>query len=135
MQKDSHTLLVFLIILGFLTFTRTVVYMVFSENILFFSEEMGIDITKLLDIVLLIFAIIRVALATIILTNRGIRKDILTFVLMYLAFSSLQRFYLEYLYINHPHSEARMQLDKIQEVNTVLILLSSFYIIKYVFFP
>jgi hypothetical protein len=135
MQKDSNALLVFLIILGFLTFTRSVVYIVFSENILVLNKETGIDITKLFDIVLLIFAIIRATVATIILSNRGIRKDMLTFVLMYLVFSSLQRFYLEYLYINQPHSEARMQLDKIQDVNTLLILLSSFYIIKYVFFP
>ena len=133
MKKDTNTLLIFLVILSLTTFTRSLVYIIFHTNESKLSET-GIHFGKLLEVVLLIFSIIRVVLATIIISGTGFHNDILTYVLIYLIFSSLQRFYYHYLLTRKPNSKMTKYVEKFQNLNSILILLSSLYIMKYVFF-
>jgi hypothetical protein len=133
MKKDSNTLLIFLVILSLTTFTRSLVYIIFHTNERRLSKTL-LHFDKLLEVVLLIFGIIRIVLATIIINERGIHNDILTFVLIYLIFSSFQRFYYHYLLTQKPDSQMKKYLEKFQNLNSILILLSSLYIMKYVFF-
>jgi hypothetical protein len=134
MKKDTDTLLTILIILSLLTFTRSLVYVIFNNNIENISRKTGMNIEKLLEHVLFIFSVIRLSLSLIILKGRGIHQDILTFVLFFLVFSSLQRFYLFYLETYYPNSKTKKYIDSYQNLNTLLVFLSSLYMMKFVFF-
>jgi hypothetical protein len=134
MKQESNILLIFLIILSLTTFTRTLVYYVFHSNLIKFDAKSKQEIDSIIEKVLLIFSIIRTVLVVIILYNRQFQKDILTGVLVFLFLSSIQRFTYHYLTVKHPESSLKKSLDKIQDINTILVLLSSLYIMKYVFF-
>jgi len=134
MKQDSNTLLTILAILSILTFTRTLVYVIFGEEAINMSKQSGINIEEVLDRTLTIFSMLRIILAGVVLSLRGLHTDILTGVLLFLVFSSIQRFYYEYLRSSAPQSKATQYLDKYQPVNSVLLFVSSLYIMKYVLF-
>jgi hypothetical protein len=134
MKKDTDTLLTFLIILSLLTFTRSLVYVIFTNGKDTITQKTGMNIEKLLDHVLFIFSVIRLSLALIILKGRGVHHDILTYVLFFLVLSSIERFYYFYLQSYYPNSKEKKYLDDYQNLNTILVFLSSLYIMKFVFF-
>ena len=134
MKQDSNILLSILAILSILTFTRTLVYVIIGQEAIYMSKQSGIDVTKILDRTLTLFAILRITLASIILSIRGLHKDILTGVLVFLTLSSIQRFYYEYMISYYPESKVTQYLDKYQPVNSVLLFVSSLYIMKYILF-
>jgi hypothetical protein len=134
MKQDSNILLTTLAILSILTFTRSLVYAIFSIEAIEMSKQSGINIEEILDKVLSIFAMLRIILASVILGVRGLHKDILTGVLVFLVFSSVQRAYYEHMLTSAPQSKVTQYLDKYQPVNSVLLFASSLYIMKYLLF-
>ena len=134
MNKESNILLIFLIILSLTTFTRTLVYYIFHTGLINFGSKSKEEIDKVIDKVLVIFTTIRIILVTIILSMRGVQNDILTYVLAFLFLSSTQRYIYEYTKFNYPSSNLYKALENFQDLNTNLVLLSSLYIMKYVFF-
>ena len=134
MKQDSNTLLTILAILSIITFTRSLVYAIFTREEIDMSKQSGINIHEILDKTLTIFSMLRIILASIILSVRGLHKDILTVVLVFLVLSSVQRFYYEHLISSAPQSMRAQYLDKYQPVNSVLLFVSSLYIMKYVLF-
>jgi uncharacterized membrane protein YhaH (DUF805 family) len=134
MKQDSNILLTILAILIIFTFTRTLVYAIFGEEAVNMSKQSGINVEEILDRTLTIFAMLRIILAGIVLGLRGLHNDILTGVLVFLMFTSIQRFYYEYMRSSAPQSKVTQDLDKYQPVNSVLIFVSSVYIMKYVLF-
>ena len=134
MNKETNILLIFLIILSLTTFTRTLVYYIFHTGLINFGSKSKQEIDKVIDKVLVIFTTIRIILVTIILSMRGVQNDILTYVLAFLFLSSTQRYIYEYTKFNYPSSNLYKALENFQDLNTNLVLLSSLYIMKYVFF-
>ena len=134
MNKESNILLIFLIILSLTTFTRTLVYYIFHTGLINFGSKSKEEIDKVIDKVLVIFTTIRIILVTIILSMRGVQNDILTYVLAFLFLSSTQRYIYEYTKFNYPSSNLYKALENFQDLNTNLVLLSSLYMMKYVFF-
>lgn len=134
MKQDSNILLTILAILSIITFTRSLVYAIFTKEEIDMSKQSGINVEAILEKTLTIFSMLRIILASIILSVRGLHKDILTGVLVFLVFSSLQRFYYEHLISSAPQSMMAQYLDKYQPVNSVLLFVSSLYIMKYVLF-
>jgi hypothetical protein len=134
MKQDSNILLSILAILSILTFARTLVYVIFGEAAINMSKQSGINVNEILDRTLTIFSMLRIILAGAVLGVRGVHKDMLTGVLLFLVFSSLQRFYYEYMLTSDPQSKITQYLDKYQPVNSVLLFVSSLYIMKYVLF-
>lgn len=134
MKQDSNILLTTLAILSILTFTRSLVYVIFTVEEVQMSKQSGINIHEILDKILTIFSMLRIILASVVLGVRGLHKDILTGVLVFLVFSSLQRFYYEYMLSSAPQSKVTQYLDRYQPVNSVLLFVSSLYIMKYVLF-
>jgi len=134
MKQDSNILLTTLAILSILTFTRSLVYAIFTVEEIQMSKQSGINIHEILDKTLTIFSMLRIILASVVLGVRGLHKDILTGVLVFLVFSSLQRFYYEHMLTSAPQSKVTQYLDRYQPVNSVLLFVSSLYIMKYVLF-
>jgi hypothetical protein len=134
MKQDSNILLTILAILSISTFTRTLVYEIFGETEFNISKQSGVNIEEILDRTLSIFAMLRIILAIIALGIRGVRMDILTGVLVFLIFSSVQRAYYEYMLGYYPKARITQYLGNYQRVNTILIFVSSLYIMKYVLF-
>lgn len=134
MKQDSNILLTILAILSIITFTRSLVYAIFTREEIDMSKQSGINVEAILEKTLTIFSMLRIILASIILSVRGLHKDILTVVLVFLVLSSVQRFYYEHLISSAPQSMMAQYLDKYQPVNSVLLFVSSLYIMKYVLF-
>ena len=134
MKQDSNILLTILSILSILTFTRTLVYVIFGEEAISMSKQSGINVDEILDRTLSIFSMLRIILAGVVLGLRGLHNDILTGVLVFLMFTSIQRVYYEYMRSSAPQSKVTQYLDKYQPVNSVLLFVSSLYIMKYVLF-
>lgn len=134
MKQDSNILLTALAILSILTFTRSLVYAIFSIEEVQMSKQSGINVEEILDKTLTIFGMLRIILASVVIGVRGLHKDILTGVLVFLVFSSLQRLYYEHMLSSAPQSKITQYLDKYQPVNSVFLFLSSVYIMKYVLF-
>ena len=134
MKQELFALVVLLIILSLTTFTRTLVYFLFRENVLNLTGKPKEAVAKYIDAVLAIFSVIRILLVFIILNKRGFQHDILTYVLLFLFLSALEGVFYDYSKKFNPQSNITKGLDKIQDVNTVMILASSLYIIKYIFF-
>jgi hypothetical protein len=134
MKQDSNTLLTILAILSILTFTRSLVYLIFSADSFNLGEKAGGNIAPFVDKTLTTFAAVRFVLAAVILGVRGLHKDILTGVLAFLIFSSVQRAYYQYLIDSKSKSAALQYLETYQPLNTILVLASSVYIMTYVLF-
>lgn len=136
MNKDSETniLLALLILLSILSFTRTFVYILFDNHLVDIDRKIGFNLEIILEGVLTIFAILRLYIASIVLIKRPFDFDLLSYVLIYLIFTSFLRFYYEYLYFFKPDSDEKHFIDKYQDVNAVLIFISSAIILKHIFF-
>jgi hypothetical protein len=84
--------------------------------------------------VLTIFAILRLYISSLVLIKRGLDYDMLTYVLLYLIFTSFVRFYYEYLYFYNPESKQKYYVDKFQDLNAITIFMASGYILYHIFF-
>ena len=134
MVHDTNTLLTLLAIMSILSFTRTLVYLLYQKNFLNVAGRTETDIQPYLSKVFIIFSILRLILSSIVLYKRQFQNDILSYVLIFLIASTLQRFYYEYITSYHSESKTKLYLDKIQDLNSFLVFLSSLYIMKYILF-
>ena len=131
---ENTILLTILILLTLVSFTRTLLYILFDHDIFALDKKFGYDNELVMQGVLTIFAILRLLIATIILTRKRMNYDLITFALLYLVFTSFLRFYYEYLYFYKPESKENKYIDEYQDVNAISIFIASSYIIYYIFF-
>lgn len=134
-KGDRMLLLVLLIIQSILIFFRTLTYIIFDKNLLNLDEIVtGKDNVRYVEWVLTMFAIVRLFIAGIVLSKRGFKNDILSYAISYLVFSSLLRFYYQYLIEFDKKSIAKQHIDRFQDTNAIILLFVSAYIIKFIFF-
>lgn len=132
MKTETNSVIIILVVLSILTFTRSLAYGLFSSDLTTLNKEDSVDddIKK----VLFVLSMLRLILAIVVVTMRQIHNDVLTYVLMYIIISTVQRFYYEYMLKTEPNSNTTLYLQKFQAVNFGLLFLSSVYIMKYVLF-
>ena len=133
-KPDINILLTLLIILSVVAFTRTFLYLLFDKEFLNSGKHLGLNIDLIMEGVLTIFAVLRVYISGLVLFKKGLDYDMITYVLLYLIFTSFVRFYYEYLYFYNPESKQKYYVDKFQDVNAVTIFIASGYILYYIFF-
>ena len=133
-KPDINILLTLLIILSVVAFTRTFLYILFDKEFLNSGKHLGLNIDLIMEGVLTIFAVLRVYISSLVLLKKGLDYDMITYVLLYLIFTSFVRFYYEYLYFYNPESKQKYYVDKFQDVNAVAIFIASGYILYYIFF-
>jgi len=133
-KPDINILLTLLIILSVVAFTRTFLYLLFDKEFLNSGKHLGLNVDLIMEGVLTIFAILRVYISSLVLFKKGLDYDMITYVLLYLIFTSFVRFYYEYLYFYNPESKQKYYVDKYQDVNAVSIFIASGYILYYIFF-
>ena len=133
-KPDINILLTLLIILSVVAFTRTFLYLLFDKEFLNSGKHLGLNVDLIMEGVLTIFAVLRVYISSLVLLKKGLDYDMITYVLLYLIFTSLVRFYYEYLYFYNPESKQKYYVDKYQDVNAVTIFIASGYILYYIFF-
>ena len=133
-KPDINILLTLLIILSVVAFTRTFLYLLFDKEFLNSGKHLGLNVDLIMEGVLTIFAVLRVYISGLVLFKKGLDYDMITYVLLYLIFTSFVRFYYEYLYFYNPESKQKYYVDKFQDVNAVAIFIASGYILYYIFF-
>jgi hypothetical protein len=133
-KPDINILLTLLIILSVVAFTRTFLYILFDKEFLNSGKHLGLNIDLIMEGVLTIFAVLRLYISSLVLFKKGLDYDMITYVLLYLIFTSFVRFYYEYLYFYNPESKQKYYVDKFQDVNAVAIFIASGYILYYIFF-
>lgn len=132
MQKKETIILVLLILLSINATLRTLVYILFDNNLLNLDEYFGITIENITDKILFIFSFIRAILVVIVLNLRNIRNDIITYVLICLLFFSFLRFYYHYLLLYTNERKQIYYIDKFQDINSIIIFFCSVYIMKHI---
>ena len=133
-KPDINILLTLLIILSVVAFTRTFLYLLFDKEFLNSGKHLGLNVDLIMEGVLTIFAFLRLYISSLVLFKKGLDYDMITYVLLYLIFTSFVRFYYEYLYFYNPESKQKYYVDKYQDVNAVTIFIASGYILYYIFF-
>ena len=133
-KPDINILLTLLIILSVVAFTRTFLYLLFDKEFLNSGKHLGLNVDLIMEGVLTIFAFLRLYISSLVLFKKGLDYDMITYVLLYLIFTSFVRFYYEYLYFYNPESKQKYYVDKFQDVNAVAIFIASGYILYYIFF-
>lgn len=132
MKGDSIIILILLAILSISTLTRSLVYAAFKTNL--FDLEKSENMDSVIDKTLTIFATLRLILASIILYLRQLQNDLLTYFLVAFVVISIQREYYQYLILNNKNTKIKLFLDKIQDYTSIIVILGSLYIMKYVLF-
>ena len=132
-KPDINILLTLLIILSVVAFTRTFLYLLFDKEFLNSGKHLGLNIDLIMEGVLTIFAFLRLYISSLVLFKKGLDYDMITYVLLYLIFTSFVRFYYEYLYFYNPESKQKYYVDKFQDVNAVAIFIASGHILYYIF--
>ena len=133
-KPDINILLTLLIILSVVAFTRTFLYLLFDKEFLNSGKHLGLNVDLIMEGVLTIFAFLRLYISSLVLFKKGLDYDMITYVLLYLIFTSFVRFYYEHLYFYNPESKQKYYVDKFQDVNAVAIFIASGYILYYIFF-
>lgn len=132
MKVESTIILILLAILSVSELTRSLVFAAFEDNIFNLNKSSAMEDT--IQKILLIFDTLPDILAVVILYYRQLQNDLLTYILIFFIIVSIQRFYYEYLYFYHPKSQTKKYLDKVQDVISIILFLSSIYIMKYILF-
>jgi hypothetical protein len=132
MKVESTIILILLAILSVSELTRSLVFVAFEDNI--FNLDKSPAMEDIIQKILLIFDTLPDILAIVILYYRQLQNDLLTYILIFFIIVSIQRFYYEYLYFYHPKSQTKIYLDKIQDIISIIVFLSSMYIMKFVLF-
>lgn len=132
-QNDSFLVIILLIILSILIFVRNGVYLMFDKNFFNLEELIQEPHRKAIDILLSILSFINLFIASIIIYKRNSKHDILTYGLFYIMLSSFLRFYYHYLKVTGKYKNIKMNLNRFQDVNGVLLLFISSYILVNIF--
>lgn len=132
MKTETNSVIIILVVLSILTFTRSLAYALFSDDLTTLDKVDSVDddIKK----VLFVLSMLRLILAIVAVTMRQIHNDLITYVLLYIVISTIQRFYYEYMLKTEPNSNTTLYLKEFQAVNFGLLFLSSLYIMIYVLF-
>jgi uncharacterized membrane protein len=133
-SSDITVLLTLLILLTILQFVRTSVYILFDHDLVDLDKKLGLDNEKLMEIIFLIFCFIRIYIISIVLFKRSFQNDLLTYGLIYLFISGLIRCVYDYLYFKDPKNKYIKTIDSYQDIDAILVFLSSLTIIRFVFF-
>jgi hypothetical protein len=133
-SSDITVLLTLLILLTILQFVRTSVYILFDHDLVDLDKKLGLNNEIIMEIIFLIFCFIRIYIISIVLFKRSFQNDLLTYGLIYLFLSGFVRFYYDYLYFTDPKNKNIKIIDSYQDIDAVLIFLSSLTIIRFVFF-
>jgi hypothetical protein len=133
-MKKDNIILILLIILSIQILIRTFLYIIFDKKFFNYGKSIfGKNYDKNMDSIFLIFSVSRLFLVSLILYLKGLRNDILTYILIYLAFSSFVRFYYNYEKNNYEKMKDIYFIDKVRDIETFILFLLSLYIIYYVF--
>lgn len=134
-NNDSMYVTTLLIILVLFSFIRSIIYILFDDNLINIDKKWEQNFSITIDYVLVFFAFIRIFLITLILMARNFKNDILTYILYYLAFAAVLKIYLIYEdIISNSKTELYKYIDKYLDYQAIVILLGDVYILKYIFF-
>jgi|LakMenE18May11ns_1017448.scaffolds.fasta_scaffold8666309_1 hypothetical protein len=131
---DSNNTIVLLIILTIILFTKSTIHILFDNDILNIDKSNYNQFDEIVSYVLSLIAAMRFFIITLILMTRSVKKDFLTYILYYLLVTAILRIWYEYLAIFNKQSALYKLFDKYQDIDSILIFLSTGYIIKYIFF-
>ena len=136
MSKNNDTIVLQILILQtILTLLRSIIYVTFDEQYFNLDKKLfNTDVKPKVLWILLIFSLIRIITTITIFSLRGIRNDILTYVLFIFAISASIRLYYEYLIMFEPKSKNIAYIDKFQDLNALVLFVLSLYIVKFIFF-
>jgi len=133
-SSDITVLLTLLILLTILQFVRTSAYILFDNDLVNLDKKMGLNNEIIMEIIFLIFCFIRIYIISIVLFKRTFQNDLLTYGLVYLFISGLIRCFYDYLYFKDPKNKYIKTIDSYQDIDAILVFLSSLTIIRFVFF-
>jgi hypothetical protein len=135
MKQESFTLLVLLIILSVINLVRSLVYILFDKDLADIGDKFfGFTTEPVIEGILAVFSILRLIIVGLILGKRGFKSDILTYILIYFIFNGLLKIYYVHVYFNYPDSKEKYIIDKFEDVNSIVLFLTSLYIVSYIFF-
>ena len=134
-ETTMNILLTLLIILSVVSFTRSLVYLFFDQNLFDITSKFaGFDTESIFQGIAIIFASLRLLIISLIFNKRGFKNDAISYILLYLLFIVILSFYYAYLFFNYPNSKQAYVIDTYQDLNSILVFFASAYIIKFIFF-
>jgi hypothetical protein len=135
MKQETFTLLVLLIILSVINLVRSLVYILFDKNLADIGDKFfGFATEPVIEGILAVFSILRLIIVGLILGKRGFKSDILTYILMYFIFNGLLKIYYVHVYFNYPDSKEKYIIEKYEDINAIILFLTSLYVVSYIFF-
>jgi hypothetical protein len=126
MKGDNRIIQPLLILLLIVNLYRTSIFFISKE---FIKNKEG---ERINDLIAIIFSVVRLLLVSMVLFLRGIKNDILSYVLIYSGLNSLLRFYYEYTLSVNSKSKQIIYLTNVLQFNAVSVFISSLYFIYYI---
>lgn len=134
-ETEMNILLVLLIILSVINLVKSLVYILFDQNLADIGDKyFGFNTTPVIEGVLAVFSILRLLLVSLIIGKRGLKNDILTYILIYFIFNGLLKIYYVHIFFNYPDSKEKYIIDKYEDFNSIMLFLTSLYVVSYIFF-
>ena len=134
-ETEMNILLVLLIILSVINLVKSLVYITFDKNLADIGDKFfGFNTGPIIEGVLAVFSMLRLLLVALIIGKRGLKNDILTYILMYFIFNGILKIYYVHVYFNYPDSKEKYIIDKYEDVNAIILFLTSMYVVSYILF-
>ena len=129
-KKEKTEFEILLVLFSIIIFVGTFLYFVSAPNLLnthLVSDSVDVKIRMGL-------LVIEFLLAIVILYKKTFAYDVLSIILVYIVLSAIKSFYHRYLIYTNSNSKLIYYIDKYQDVNDVILLTMSLYILKRIFF-
>ena len=129
-RNEKTDVEILLVLFSIIIFVGTFLYFVSDPNLLnthLVSDSVDVKIRMGL-------LVIEFLLAIVILYKKTFAYDVLSIILVYVVLSAIKSFYHRYLIYTNSNSKLRYYIDKYQDVNDVILLTMSLYILKRIFF-
>lgn len=129
-KNEKTEVEILLVLFSIVIFVGTFLYFVSDPNLLnthLVSDSVDVKIRMGL-------LVIEFLLAIVILYKKTFAYDVLSIILVYVVLSAIKSFYHRYLIYTNSNSKLRYYIDKYQDVNDVILLTMSLYILKRIFF-
>ena len=129
-RNEKTDVEILLVLFSIIIFVGTFLYFVSDPNLLnthLVSDSVDVKIRMGL-------LFIEFLLAIVILYKKTFAYDVLSIILVYVVLSAIKSFYHRYLIYTNSNSKLRYYIDKYQDVNDVILLTMSLYILKWIFF-
>lgn len=134
-ETEMNVLLVLLVILSIISLVRSLVKILFDQNLADIGDKFfGFNTEPVVEGVLAVFSMLRLLLVGLILGRRGFKNDILTYILLYFVFNILLKLYYVHVYFNYPDSKEKYIIDTYEDFNSIVLFLTSLYVVSYIFF-